>query len=84
MEAEKNSPNPILSFGAKAAGVSFNPSQKPWVDAIKGLYAQVIDLQNDQRAKATSPEAKRYFSKAISYAEDALMNAVKAETWQYE
>ncbi len=84
MEAEKNSPNPILSFGAKAAGVSFNPSLKPEVDALKGLYAQIIDLQNDQRAKATSSEVKRYYSKAISYAEDAQMNAVKAATWQYE
>lgn len=74
---------PVLTFGQKAAGITFNPSKNQVVDRIKTLYAQIIDEQNDQRSKSESQEAKRYYSKAISYAEDAQMNAVKAATWQY-
>ena len=72
-----------LTPGEKAAGVSFNPSNNPIVDSVKGKFAVIIDELNDLRNKATSGDAKRYFSKAISYAEDAQMNAVKAVTWQY-
>lgn len=72
-----------LSFGQKAAGVSFNPSNNPVVDSIKTKFAEIIDDLNEQRNKAPIGEAKRYFSKAISHAEDAQMNAVKAVTWQH-
>jgi hypothetical protein len=72
-----------ISFGAKAAGVSFNPGGHPEVNSIKAKFAAIIDECNDLRNAATSGEAKRYYSKAISYAEDAQMNAVKAATWQY-
>ena len=73
-----------LTFGEKAAGVSFNPSKDPAVDSIKGKFAAVIDEMNAARDAATSSGAKRYYSKAISYAEDAQMNAVKAITWAHE
>lgn len=73
----------VLTAGQKAAGVSFNPSKDPVVDRVKKAYADIIDELNDQRNKATSGEAKRYYSKAISYTEDAQMNAVKAITWQW-
>lgn len=71
------------SFGEKAAGVSFNPGGHQEVTSIKAKFAAIIDECNDLRSKATNGEAKRYYSKAISYAEDAQMNAVKAATWQY-
>ena len=71
------------TFGEKAAGVSFNPSKNPNVDEVKALYAKVIDKLNELRADAGRGEAARYYSKAISYTEDAQMNAVKAITWAY-
>jgi hypothetical protein len=75
--------NRELSFGERAAGVTFNPGGHPEVDSIKAKFAIIIDELNDLRTKAISGEAKRYYSKAISYAEDAQMNAVKAATWRY-
>lgn len=72
-----------LTHGEKAAGIDFNPSSLPTVDSIKRKFADIIDELNDLRNAATSGEAKRYYSKAISYAEDAQMNAVKAVTWKY-
>lgn len=72
-----------LTHGEKAAGVTFNPSNNPTVDSVKSKFAIIIDELNDLRGAAASGEAKRYYSKAISYAEDAQMNAVKAVTWQY-
>lgn len=69
------------TFGERAAGVSFNPGGHPLVDSIKSKFAKVIDELNDER-KNVSGEAARYYSKAISHAEDAQMNAVKAATWK--
>jgi hypothetical protein len=74
----------VLSFGQKAVGATFNPSSNPTVDEIKRLYGAIIEFHDHMRDIATSSGAKRYYSKAISYAEDAQMNAVKAATWQYE
>lgn len=71
-----------LTFGEKAAGITFNPSNNPEVDVIKGLYAQIIDQLNVARSQSTGEKA-RYYSKAISQAEDSQMNAVKAATWRY-
>lgn len=73
-----------LTEGEKAAGVTFNPSNMPEVDSIKAKFAAIIDELWDLRHNASSVGAKRYYSKAISYAEDAQMNAVKAATWRYE
>jgi hypothetical protein len=73
-----------LTVGEKAAGVTFNPSNMPSVDRIKQKFAAIIDELNDSRNTASSQGAKRYYSKAISYSEDAQMNAVKAATWRYE
>jgi hypothetical protein len=71
-----------LTFGQKAAGVSFNPSKIPLVDDIKNKTAELIDLIHQARAEPTiDGEAKRYYSKAIFYIEDGQMNAVKAATW---
>lgn len=74
--------NRVLTFGEKAAGVTFNPGNNPNVDSIKAKAAALIDEFNDLR-KGVSGEAARYYSKAISHLEDAQMNAVKAATWQH-
>jgi len=81
--SDQNQVGRSLAFGEKAAGVTFNPGKHPEVDSVKGKFAAVIDELNDLRNAATSGDAKRYYSKAISYAEDAQMNAVKAITWQH-
>jgi hypothetical protein len=72
-----------LTFGEKAVGITFNPGGSPFVNNIKQHYAAIIDILNKERTAAEGGEVKRYFSKAISYSEDAQMNAVKAATWQY-
>lgn len=72
-----------LTFGEKSAGVNFNPGGHATVNSIKEKFAAIIDELNDLRNAAPPGEAKRYYSKAISYAEDSQMNAVKAATWQY-
>lgn len=80
---DSSTTTPELSFGQKAAGVTFNPGNNPLVDTIKSKFASIIDEIDQLRKSTESGEAKRYCSKAISYAEDAQMNAVKAATWQY-
>jgi hypothetical protein len=79
---------PELTFGQKAAGVSFNPSKDPSVDKIKGLFAEIIDLCHDEveslhNGGDKNGDKRYYFNKAIAYAEDAQMNAVKAITWPH-
>lgn len=74
-------PTPILSYGGKAAGVSFNPSQDPHVKEIKGRSAWLIDLFNDLRNNTEDPEVKRMLSVAITELQTAQMWAVKAVTW---
>ena len=72
-----------LTFGQKAAGVGFNPGGNPVVEFTKDLYAEVIDLLNNCKQEyLESPQVARYYSKAVSYAEDSQMNAVKAITWK--
>jgi hypothetical protein len=77
------------TFGEKAVGLSFNPSGDPTVTKLKQLYAQIIDLCNDERGKimerriATQPsEGARLWSVAITEAQTAQMWAVKAATWK--
>lgn len=77
-EAEQPEP---LTFGEKAVGLTFNPSQNPSVQYVKSLYAQIIDDLNDRRTMVTDGDAKRYYSVAITEAQTAQMWAVKAITW---
>lgn len=72
-----------LSFGQKAVGVRFNPSENPWVTTIKNQYAAIIDLLHEQREASDNPEVKRQLSIAITDTQTAQMWAVKAMTWQY-
>jgi hypothetical protein len=72
-----------LTFGQKAAGVSFNPSNNPQVDSIKEKFAAIIDELNTLRGSA-DPEVARMLSIAITEAQTAQMWAVKAVTWRTE
>lgn len=70
-----------LSFGEKAVGLSFNPSQNVEVEKIKRQYADIIDNLNNLREKAQSPDEGRMLSLAITESQSAQMWAVKAVTW---
>lgn len=71
-----------LTFGQKAVGVSFNPSQNPSVAKCKQQFADIIDDLNGFRNDPLMPsEAKRHASIAITELETAQMRAVKALTW---
>jgi hypothetical protein len=71
-----------LTFGQRHAGVSFNPSALPLVDAIKNKSAELLDLLNDAREATSNKEAKDYLSDAIMRVVDGQMKAVKAVTWE--
>lgn len=70
------------TFGQKAVGLSFNPSNDNEVDKCKRTFADAIDQLNDLRNKTTSSEVKRMCSVAITEAQTAQMWGVKAITWK--
>jgi hypothetical protein len=70
------------SFGQKAVGLSFNPSNDNAVDHCKNAIADTIDQMNDLRATSESSEQKRLASVAITELQGAQMWAVKALTWK--
>lgn len=73
-----------LTFGEKAVGLTFNPSQDEGVKKVKELFAAVIDFCNDRKdAYDGKPNEKnRMFAIAITEAQTAQMWAVKALTWK--
>jgi hypothetical protein len=71
-----------MSFGESAVGISFNPSGSSEVNEFKQVAANFINLCNDAREDATSPEVKRMYSLAITDMQVAQMWAVKAATWR--
>ena len=71
-----------LTFGQKAVGLSFNPSNDDSVSKAKQRFADIIDQLNDLRGTTTSGEVKRMCSVAITEAQTAQMWAVKAITWK--
>lgn len=76
-------PERELTFGEKAVGLTFNPSNDPIVQGVKEQFAAIIDSLHNQREAATSGEVKRMLSVAITDAQSAQMWAVKAITWQF-
>ena len=71
------------TFGQRAVGLSFNPSQDAAVDEIKQAYAKIIDLLDELRTdNPYGKEQARLCSIAITQAQDAQMWAVKAITWR--
>lgn len=73
--------NRELTFGEQAVGYSFNPSGDPKVAKLKQLYAEIIDLLNDDRGEHRDERA-RLASVAITEAQGAQMWAVKAITYR--
>ena len=72
-----------LTFGEKACGITFNPSQIPEVDIIKTACAGLIDLLHDGRCITDNADKKRMYSEAITAIQTGQMWGVKAATWQY-
>lgn len=71
-----------LTFGEKAVGLTFNPSNNGEVDACKKGFAAVIDQMDALRNSSTNPDVKRMAAVAITEAQTAQMWAVKAITWR--
>jgi len=71
-----------LTFGQKAVGLSFNPSNDDRVGIAKQRFADLIDEMNKLRNETTSGEVKRLCSVAITEMQTAQMWAVKALTWK--
>ena len=70
-----------LTYGEKAVGLTFNPSNNEDVNKVKKLYAEVIDLCNNLLPTQAPSEKARLFKIAITEAQTAQMWAVKAITW---
>lgn len=73
-----------LTFGEKAVGLNFNPSNDGRVQAIKEAFAKAIDLCNDMKPEYNGKpnEISRMCAIAITEAQAAQMWAVKAATWK--
>lgn len=73
-----------LTYGQKAVGLTFNPSNDPKVQEVKEAFAKVIDLCNDLRPEYNGKpnEVSRMLAVAITEAQTAQMWAVKAITWK--
>lgn len=75
-----------LTFGEKAAGLTFNPGGTSEVNTIKRLSADLIDELDRQRAKAkeeNNGEKIAQFTLAIRDIQSGRMWGVNAATWQY-
>lgn len=81
-----------LTFGGKAAAVSFNPSAVPEVDEIKKAAANLIDAITGPSGEKILPEMQESGTKldgevvamrklALRKAQEASMWAVKAATY---
>lgn len=74
-------PDRPMSFGERAVGLQFNPSNQTAVYQCKSKYAALIDQLEARRQSTTDGETKRLCSIAITEAQTAQMWAVKALTW---
>ena len=72
-----------MTFGEKAVGLTFNPSNDDAVAQCKQEFAAVIDRMNNLRNSTDNSEMKRMASVAITEAQTAQMWAVKAITWKF-
>ena len=77
------------TFGQKAVGINFIPSNENAVDRCKQNYANIIDGLHEMRfstaenvPRIISGDKARYIATAITLAEGAQMAAVKAITWK--
>jgi hypothetical protein len=75
-----------LTYGEKAVGLTFNPSNDPKVDVIKKAFAVAIDEINSINVSAEpagSTERLAFIDRAVRDAQSAQMFAVKAATWKF-
>ena len=72
-----------MTYGEKAVGLTFNPSNDDAVAQCKQEFAAVIDRMNDLRNSTDNVEIFRMASVAITEAQTAQMWAVKAITWKF-
>lgn len=72
----------LESYGAKAVGYTFNPSQLIAVQVIKRGAGNLINELDQTRTDATDPEVKRMCALSITHLQEASMWAVKALTWE--
>jgi hypothetical protein len=77
------SENRELTYGEKAVGLTFNPSNDDSVAQCKAEFAKVIDRMNDLRSLTNNFEVDRMAEIAIESAQTAQMWAVKAITWKF-
>lgn len=70
------------TFGQKAVGLQFNPSNQDDVALAKAEAAALIDRAHQLRLNTENPEVKRMASLAITHAQEAQMWLVKAQTWK--
>ena len=82
MEPQPTTEGAMQTFGQKAVGISFNPSNDSAVDRCKQMAANSIDQMNQLRSTTESQEVKRMASVAITEFQTAQMWAVKALTWK--
>lgn len=75
--------NKEMTYGQKAVGLTFNPSNDDAVAQCKAEFAIVIDRMNELRNSSHDAEVKRMCSVAITEAQTAQMWAVKAITWKF-
>lgn len=75
--------NNEMTYGQKAVGLTFNPSNDDSVSTCKAGFAVLINQMNDLRNATENPEVKRMCSVAITEAQTAQMWAVKAITWKH-
>lgn len=69
------------TFGQKAVGLKFNPSNDDAIAETKQLFADLIDRANNGRKNANGPGQARHYSIVITMLEDAQMRFIKAQTW---
>jgi len=73
-----------MTYGEKAVGLTFNPSNNDAVAACKAGFAILINQMDDLRkSTGSNPEISRMASIAITEAQTAQMWAVKALTWSH-
>lgn len=70
------------TYGQKAVGINFNPSNLDAIYICKKRYAYLIDEMNDLIAITDSEQQKRLCSIAITELQTAQMWSVKALTWK--